>query len=179
MVEQLAERGRVRATDNQAVPLDGDDPAAHHLHIRHDRRVERRRPHPQQLRRQRDQSQRVLADHRGRPVPCSRCRCSTCTGSATACIAGCCPAAACGCWSASTSRRPPNEFLDFRPTLFFGVPTIYVRLLDLPEQTAREIGGIHAAVRIRLGAAAGSGARRVPSRFGHTILERYGMTETR
>src|SRR5262249_8845734 len=34
------------------------------------------------------------------------------------------------------------EFLDFRPTLFFGVPTIYVRLLDLPAETAREIGGL-------------------------------------
>src|SRR5207248_5824403 len=31
-------------------------------------------------------------------------------------------------------------FLDFRPTLFFGVPTIYVRLLDLPSDAARELG---------------------------------------
>src|SRR5580704_2385492 len=33
-----------------------------------------------------------------------------------------------------------KEFLDFRPTLFFGVPTIYVRLLALDSATAREIG---------------------------------------
>src|SRR6202008_587393 len=33
------------------------------------------------------------------------------------------------------------EFLDFRPTLFFGVPTIYVRLLAVENTTAREIGG--------------------------------------
>jgi hypothetical protein len=26
-------------------------------------------------------------------------------------------------------------FLDFRPTLFFGVPTIYTRLLDIPKTT--------------------------------------------
>ena len=30
--------------------------------------------------------------------------------------------------------------LDFRPTLFFGVPTIYVRLLETPPAVAREIG---------------------------------------
>src|SRR6185503_1456938 len=33
------------------------------------------------------------------------------------------------------------EFLAFRPSLFFGVPTIYVRLLELERETAREIGG--------------------------------------
>ena len=32
------------------------------------------------------------------------------------------------------------QFLDFRPTLFFGVPTIYVRLLETPPEAAREIG---------------------------------------
>ena len=30
--------------------------------------------------------------------------------------------------------------LDFRPTLLFGVPTMYVRLLELPENSAQEIG---------------------------------------
>jgi malonyl-CoA/methylmalonyl-CoA synthetase len=30
--------------------------------------------------------------------------------------------------------------LDFRPTLFFGVPTMYVRLLEVDEGSAREIG---------------------------------------
>ena len=37
-------------------------------------------------------------------------------------------------------KKAAEAFLDFRPTLFFGVPTVYVRLLDLPENTAREIG---------------------------------------
>jgi malonyl-CoA/methylmalonyl-CoA synthetase len=68
--------------------------------------------------------------------------------------------------------------LDFRPTLFFGVPTMYVRLLETPADRAREIGS-----RMRLFV---SGSAPLPGQvleefrqlFGHTILERYGMTET-
>ncbi len=75
-------------------------------------------------------------------------------------------------------QRAAAEFLDFRPTVFFGVPTIYVRLLETPRDIAREIGG-----RMRLFV---SGSAPLPAhvlelfreRFGHTILERYGMTET-
>jgi malonyl-CoA/methylmalonyl-CoA synthetase len=70
-----------------------------------------------------------------------------------------------------------REFLDFRPTLFFGVPTIYVRLLDFPSDAAREIGGF---VRLFV-----SGSAPLPAqvfddfraKFGHAILERYGMSE--
>jgi malonyl-CoA/methylmalonyl-CoA synthetase len=70
------------------------------------------------------------------------------------------------------------EFLDFRPTLFFGVPTIYVRLLALEREKAREIGGF---MRLFV-----SGSAPLPAQvleefrelFGHTILERYGMSET-
>lgn len=70
------------------------------------------------------------------------------------------------------------QFLDFRPTLFFGVPTIYVRLLDTPTDQAREIGSF-----LRLFV---SGSAPLPAQvlqdfhklFGHVILERYGMTET-
>jgi malonyl-CoA/methylmalonyl-CoA synthetase len=66
----------------------------------------------------------------------------------------------------------------FQPTLFFGVPTIYVRLLELPADAARRIGR-----RARLFV---SGSAPLPAhiheafreRFGHTILERYGMSET-
>ena len=69
-------------------------------------------------------------------------------------------------------------FADFRPTLFFGVPTIYVRLLALPPEAARAIGE---SVRLFV-----SGSAPLPAhvheafraRYGHTILERYGMTET-
>ena len=75
-------------------------------------------------------------------------------------------------------RTATRELLDFRPTLFFGVPTVYVRLLDTPADAAREIG---AAMRLFV-----SGSAPLPPHvfaqfrelFGHTILERYGMTET-
>jgi len=71
-----------------------------------------------------------------------------------------------------------QQFLDFRPTLFFGVPTIYVRLLDTPKEAAKQIGK---AMRLFV-----SGSAPLPANvleefralFGHTILERYGMTET-
>ncbi len=71
-----------------------------------------------------------------------------------------------------------TTFLDFRPTLFFGVPTIYVRLLDTPPDVAREIGR---SMRLFV-----SGSAPLPAQvheefralFGHVILERYGMSET-
>jgi len=71
-----------------------------------------------------------------------------------------------------------TTFLDFQPTLFFGVPTIYVRLLDTPPDVARRIG---ATMRLFV-----SGSAPLPAQileefralFGHVILERYGMTET-
>jgi malonyl-CoA/methylmalonyl-CoA synthetase len=92
------------------------------------------------------------------------------------------------CWLASGCRMrllerfdhqtATAQFLDFRPTLFFGVPTVYVRLLDTPPEAAREIGS-HMRLFV-------SGSAPLPAqileefreRFGHTILERYGMTET-
>src|ERR1700728_1537350 len=92
------------------------------------------------------------------------------------------------CWMLSGSRmrllerfdhqQAAAEFLDFQPTLFFGVPTIYTRLLQTEPETARAIGQ-----RMRLFV---SGSAPLPAQvledfrslFGHTILERYGMTET-
>ena len=70
------------------------------------------------------------------------------------------------------------QFLDFKPTLFFGVPAMYVRLLDTPLEQAREIGKF---MRLFV-----CGSAPLPAQileefrtlFGHTILERYGMTET-
>jgi malonyl-CoA/methylmalonyl-CoA synthetase len=69
-------------------------------------------------------------------------------------------------------------FQEFRPTLFFGVPTIYVRLLDWPEEAAGEVGR---TMRLFVSGSAPLPARVLENfraRFGHTILERYGMTET-
>jgi len=71
-----------------------------------------------------------------------------------------------------------ETFLDFRPTLFFGVPTVYVRLLDFPPEQAREIGGF---MRLFVSGSAPLPAQVLEefrARFGHTILERYGMSET-
>ena len=93
-------------------------------------------------------------------------------------LLACSPAAACGSWSASISSKAARRFLDFRPTLFFGVPTIYVRLLDLPEQPparSADSCGCSSPGSAPLPAQVLEDFR---SRFGHTILERYGMTET-
>ena len=92
------------------------------------------------------------------------------------------------CWLASGCRtrllprfehqKALDEFLDFRPSLFFGVPTIYVRLLDLPAEKARTIGSF---MRLFVSGSAplpGQVLENFRERFGHTILERYGMTET-
>jgi malonyl-CoA/methylmalonyl-CoA synthetase len=70
--------------------------------------------------------------------------------------------------------------LTFKPTVFFGVPTMYVRLLDstvVSDEQAKEIG---ANARLFV-----SGSAPLPAhthaafraRYGHTILERYGMSE--
>jgi malonyl-CoA/methylmalonyl-CoA synthetase len=75
-------------------------------------------------------------------------------------------------------RTVAAELRDFAPTLFFGVPTMYVRLLETPSEDARAIG---ASMRLFV-----SGSAPLPAHvleqfrdlFGHTILERYGMTET-
>ena len=75
-------------------------------------------------------------------------------------------------------QKAVEQFLDFLPTLFFGVPTMYVRLLETDPASAREIGS-----RMRLFV---SGSAPLPASvleqfrelFSHTILERYGMTET-
>jgi malonyl-CoA/methylmalonyl-CoA synthetase len=75
-------------------------------------------------------------------------------------------------------RTATAELLAFQPTLFFGVPTVYVRLMETPGAEARQIGR---AMRLFV-----SGSAPLPAHvleqfrtlFDHTILERYGMTET-
>ena len=92
------------------------------------------------------------------------------------------------CWLASGCRMRLLErfehqtaadvFVEFRPTLFFGVPTVYVRLLGFAKDVAHEIGGF---MRLFV-----SGSAPLPAQvfeefealFGHRILERYGMSET-
>jgi malonyl-CoA/methylmalonyl-CoA synthetase len=75
-------------------------------------------------------------------------------------------------------RSAAATFLDFRPTLFFGVPTMYVRMLEIDESAARAIGG---ALRLCVSGSAPLPAQvleEFDARFGQRILERYGMTET-
>ena len=92
------------------------------------------------------------------------------------------------CWLASGCRmrllerfehqKAATELLDFRPSLFFGVPTVYVRLLDIPMQQARQIG---AAMRLFVSGSAPLSTQvfeEFREKFGHAILERYGMSET-
>jgi malonyl-CoA/methylmalonyl-CoA synthetase len=77
------------------------------------------------------------------------------------------------------SQQSAREtFLQFRPTLFFGVPTMYVRMLEWAPALAREISSF---MRLYV-----SGSAPLPSAvlddfealFHHRILERYGMSET-
>jgi malonyl-CoA/methylmalonyl-CoA synthetase len=70
-----------------------------------------------------------------------------------------------------------DEFFTFKPTIVFAVPTIYVRLLEIPSDISIKIGSF---VRLFV-----SGSAPLPAqilndfkeKYGHTILERYGMTE--
>ena len=71
-------------------------------------------------------------------------------------------------------RTAADEFLSFKPTLFFGVPTMYVRLLEAPREIAE-------SMRLFVSGSAPLAAHvfeQFRERFGHAILERYGMTET-
>jgi len=76
------------------------------------------------------------------------------------------------------AARAAEWFTQYAPTVFFGVPTMYVRLLGLDAEVARGIG---ARARLFVSGSAPLPAHVLESfreRFGHVILERYGMTET-
>lgn len=87
-----------------------------------------------------------------------------------------------GCHLRLTERfehaKAAQWFDEYRPSLFFGVPAMFIRLLELPPEVARQIGS-----RLRL---AVSGSAPLPAEvhekfrqlYGSVILERYGMTET-
>ena len=75
-------------------------------------------------------------------------------------------------------QKAADEFNFFQPTLFFGVPTMYIRLLDQPPDVARKIGS---TLRLFVCGSAPLPAHVLASfreKYDHTILERYGMTET-
>lgn len=92
------------------------------------------------------------------------------------------------CWLASGCRmrlverfdieRMPALFDEFRPTVFFGVPTMYVRLMEIEAGVAGRIGS---GMRLFVCGSAPLSAQLLEAfreRYGHTILERYGMSET-
>jgi malonyl-CoA/methylmalonyl-CoA synthetase len=71
-----------------------------------------------------------------------------------------------------------ETFLQFRATLFFGVPTMYVRMLEWKPANAREIGSF---MRLFVSGSAPlppAVLDRFEALFHHRILERYGMSET-
>lgn len=77
-------------------------------------------------------------------------------------------------------RMTPGVMMEFKPTLVFGVPTVYIRMLEtsvVTDEGARIIGE-NARLFV-------SGSAPLPAhvhdafraRFGSIILERYGMSE--
>lgn len=75
-------------------------------------------------------------------------------------------------------QRASEEFLQFRPTLFFGVPTMYVRMLEWEPDIAREIGSFMALFVSGSAPLPASVLDEFEKLFHHRILERYGMSET-
>jgi malonyl-CoA/methylmalonyl-CoA synthetase len=87
-----------------------------------------------------------------------------------------------GCHMKLTERfdrtEAADQMLGYKPTLFFGVPTMYIRMMEFGEDTAGRIGR---SMRLFV-----SGSAPLPAQvhedfrrlYGHTILERYGMSET-
>jgi malonyl-CoA/methylmalonyl-CoA synthetase len=77
-------------------------------------------------------------------------------------------------------RTTPTVMAEFKPTLVFGVPTVYVRLLDPTVVSDSDAMTIGSNARLFV-----SGSAPLPAhvheafraRYGHTILERYGMSE--
>ena len=77
-------------------------------------------------------------------------------------------------------RTTPAVIKELRPTLVFGVPTVYIRMLDASVMTDEDARAIGASGRLFV-----CGSAPLPAhvheafrhRFGHTILERYGMSE--
>ncbi len=75
------------------------------------------------------------------------------------------------------ARKTLQTLVDRRCTVFMAVPTIHTRLLDAPDAKSFDLSHVRLIT---------SGSDRLPDEiftgfqqtFGHTLLERYGMTET-
>ncbi|MBA3558957.1 MAG: AMP-binding protein [Gemmatimonadaceae bacterium] len=78
-------------------------------------------------------------------------------------------------------RTAGSLFAEFAPTLFFGVPTMYVRLLDAAVISDGDAKAIGSRARLFVSGSAPLPAHVLEAfreRYGHTILERYGMSES-
>ncbi|SEN83387.1 malonyl-CoA/methylmalonyl-CoA synthetase [Loktanella fryxellensis] len=76
------------------------------------------------------------------------------------------------------SFDPAAVLADFgRATALMGVPTFYVRLLDQPGLTPDAVAGMRVFISGSAPMLMDTHAR-WQARTGHTVLERYGMTET-
>jgi len=76
-----------------------------------------------------------------------------------------------------TIARVLNEF---RPTVFFGVPTMYVRMLDASVVSDADARAIGRDARLFVSGSAPLPAhihQAFKAKFGHVVLERYGMSE--
>ena len=75
------------------------------------------------------------------------------------------------------ARKTLRNLVEHRCTVLMAVPTIHKRLLDVPEAKSFDLSHVRLIT---------SGSDRLPDdvfakfqqTFGHTLLERYGMTET-
>lgn len=75
------------------------------------------------------------------------------------------------------ARKTLQTLVERRCTVFMAVPTIHNRLLDVPDAKSFDLSHVRLIT---------SGSDRLPDEvftgfqetFGHTLLERYGMTET-
>ena len=175
----LAARAGRRSAASRLEP-----PRDDHLHERHDRPAEGRRVHASEHRRADLVAGRGLGLDARPIICCSRCRCTTCTASSTASARRWrCARRARSC-RPSTPTRVWERLASGDITVFTAVPTIYHRLIAAwdaapPDvQRARSDG----ARRLRL-MMSGSAALPVQTLerwreiTGHTLLERYGMTE--
>ena len=78
------------------------------------------------------------------------------------------------------AREVVRAFAERGATVFMGVPTMYVRLLELLEQSPEHSDALARGRLFTSGSAALPAAHfdEFERRTGHRILERYGMTET-
>ena len=169
-------RGGDRPTTFDTVASRAGRPRRDPLHVGHDRPLEGRDADPPQPRVATRWRWSRPGASRAATCCCTRCRSITCTACSSPCH--------CALLSGSRMLWLPKFDADEvaallpRATVMMGVPTFYTRLLAEPSFDARATA---ASMRLFV---SGS-APLLPETFdafrertGHTILERYGMTET-